>query len=631
MEAHEKSFTFMSGPIRIEIPFFQRGYVWNNDNWRDLIMDLLDDNSSHFLGSIILKALKTESGEIPRWSLIDGQQRLTTLSILLRACYDNLPLSTYDDEIQGDLKRQMQDMLFFKEKSISAIRKAKIQHSLVDAPSFNKVIRGEMTGKLDEIIMPDEVTKDKKLSDGILQCYKFFCRYLANNDTQTAKLWELLLNQNAKVLVKIDLEANENEQAIFDTVNSAGVRLTCADTIKNSIFQHAIDKVDEICKSKNIITIQIHDDAMDITSKEDVVEIYKNTWERTFGIDGVTIEYWATPRSLGRITRDNLEILLHCVALIKGIYNPEKHKMSDLPTIYKEYSKNLNTKELLEFIIEICNYGEIYRKFFCSFDATTLYSYNNPIQRVFHVLNVCGISTFHAYILKLLSNYDDLDEENLPSDLVNKLKILEKIAIRYVICGSSTKNFNKNCAELLSGKITINDLIKDRQNEINDDIFSKKLKSISNKHATLLLFWLELKRRYNDTKCGEKELKYCYTLEHIMPQKWKEFWPVGSPSVKDYGTGQEIQDVDLAEETRAAAIYEIGNMALLVSNLNSSVRNYEFKRKMEGEGRKAGIKKYDYLLYTKDVTSLYDKGEIWDEISIRKRTEEITQEILKEW
>ena len=181
-----------------------------------------------------------------------------------------------------------------------------------------------------------------------------------------------------------------------------------------------------------------------------------------------------------------------------------------------------------------------------------------------------------------MSNYDDLDEENLPSDLVNKLKILEKIAIRYVICGSSTKNFNKNCAELLSGKITINDLIKDRQNEINDDIFSKKLKSISNKHATLLLFWLELKRRYNDTKCGEKELKYCYTLEHIMPQKWKEFWPVGSPSVKDYGTGQEIQDVDLAEETRAAAIYEIGNMALLVSNLNSSVRNYEFKRKMEG-------------------------------------------------
>ena len=40
MEAHEKAFTFMAGPIRIEIPFFQRGYVWNEENWKDLVEDL---------------------------------------------------------------------------------------------------------------------------------------------------------------------------------------------------------------------------------------------------------------------------------------------------------------------------------------------------------------------------------------------------------------------------------------------------------------------------------------------------------------------------------------------------------------------------------------------------------------
>ena len=164
MEAHEKSFAFMNGAIRIEIPFFQRGYVWNKDNWRDLIEDLLDEKSSHFLGSIILKAIKTESGEIPRWSLIDGQQRLTTLSVLLRACYDNLPLDTYDDEIQGDLRRQMQDMLFYKERSISTTRKAKIQHSLVDSPAFCKVINGEMKDKLDDIVLLEEATKEKKMA-----------------------------------------------------------------------------------------------------------------------------------------------------------------------------------------------------------------------------------------------------------------------------------------------------------------------------------------------------------------------------------------------------------------------------------------------------------------------------------
>ena len=272
--------------------------------------------------------------------------------------------------------------------------------------------------------------------------------------------------------------------------------------------------------------------------------------------------------------------------------------------------------------------GEIYRKFFCTFDATTLYSYKKPIQRLFHILNVCDISTFHAYILKLLSKYSDLDEDSLPADISTELHNLEIIAIRYVICGSSTKNFNKNCADLLTDKTTTDDLIKDRQAEIGDSVFAQKLKNISNKHATLLLFWLELKRRSEDTKCAEKELKYCYTLEHIMPQKWQEFWPVNNPVVKD-DNGKNITDSEIAEEMRAAAVYEIGNMALLVSNLNSAIRNYEFRRKMEGEGRKAGVKKYDYLLYTKDVTAFYDEGNIWDETKIHTRTRELTDEILK--
>ncbi|MBD5532754.1 MAG: DUF262 domain-containing protein [Lachnospiraceae bacterium] len=630
MEAHEKSFTFMNGPIRIEIPFFQRGYVWNQDNWRALIEDLLDKKSSHFLGSIILKAIKTESGEIPRWSLIDGQQRLTTLSVLLRACYDKLPLSTYDDEIQGDLKRQMQDMLFYKEKSISATRKAKIQHSLVDSAAFCKVINGELIDKLDDIILLEEATKEKKASDGILQCYKFFCTYLNNDKDKTEKLWELLQDQNTKILVKIDLDADENEQAIFDTVNSAGVRLTCADTIKNSIFQYAIDKVEEIKRTHEVLNVKLGDQTVCIESKETVIAFYKKTWENTFGCDGDTIGYWGTLRPLGRIARDNLEILLHSIALIKGIYNPEEHKMLDLPDVYKEYTKNLSAMDLMEFIIETCSYGEIYRKWFCTFDATTLYSYKKPIQRLFHILNVCDISTFHAYILKLLSKYDDLDEDNLPTDIAVELHNLEIIAIRHVVCGSSTKNFNKNCADLLADKTTTADLIKDRQDEIGDNILIQKVKSISNKHATLLLFWLELKRRSIDSKCAEKELKYCYTLEHIMPQKWQEFWPVNCPVVKDIN-GQDITDIEMAEEVRSAAIYEIGNMVLLVSNLNTSIRNYEFKRKMEGEGRKTGVKKYDYLLYTKDVTELYDKGDIWDEIKIHARTNELTDEILKMW
>ncbi len=126
-------------------------------------------------------------------------------------------------------------------------------------------------------------------------------------------------------------------------------------------------------------------------------------------------------------------------------------------------------------------------------------------------------------MLKLLGEYDISGEENIPEALADELSKLESIAIRFVICGSSTKNFNKNCADLIAKKITTSDLLRDREAEVNDVIFTDKLKSISNKHATLLLFWLELRRRNADKNVKEDELKYCYTLEHIMPQKWKNF------------------------------------------------------------------------------------------------------------
>ena len=56
MEAHAKSLTFIGNEGRITIPFFQRGYVWEEKNWEDLIAELLNFNRNHFLGSLILGA-----------------------------------------------------------------------------------------------------------------------------------------------------------------------------------------------------------------------------------------------------------------------------------------------------------------------------------------------------------------------------------------------------------------------------------------------------------------------------------------------------------------------------------------------------------------------------------------------
>lgn len=144
------------------------------------------------------------------------------------------------------------------------------------------------------------------------------------------------------------------------------------------------------------------------------------------------------------------------------------------------------------------------------------------------------------------------------------------------------------------------------------------------------MFWIELKRRSLDVKQGLKDLKYDYTLEHIMPQKWEEFWtnlpaksnPDGSPMSKD-----EVK------RDRTAKVYFIGNMTLLTSSLNTSLRNYEYKRKMEGEGRKKGIKAYADLTITKfDLVEPYDTGDyVWNEKKIEARTASLAKEALEIW
>ena len=109
MEAHAKSLAFIGNEGRIRIPFFQRGYVWEDKNWEDLISELLNFKRNHFLGSLILKQQKPVSGEPKEVLVIDGQQRLTTLSILLKAIHD-----LFSEELQEVTKTTIKTYLFFK-------------------------------------------------------------------------------------------------------------------------------------------------------------------------------------------------------------------------------------------------------------------------------------------------------------------------------------------------------------------------------------------------------------------------------------------------------------------------------------------------------------------------------------
>lgn len=80
MEAKSSSFLFLSRD-RFQIPYFQRPYVWSEDNWKKLINNIIDNNYDCFIGSVIIQRVKEDL-----FSIIDGQQRITTICILLKAC-----------------------------------------------------------------------------------------------------------------------------------------------------------------------------------------------------------------------------------------------------------------------------------------------------------------------------------------------------------------------------------------------------------------------------------------------------------------------------------------------------------------------------------------------------------------
>jgi uncharacterized protein with ParB-like and HNH nuclease domain len=86
------------------IPKFQREYIWNKDNWEELLNDVLESDGNHFIGSIICINKGTDTFN-PELELIDGQQRLTTISLVFSAIYQLLKdkIKDNDDELKSEL------------------------------------------------------------------------------------------------------------------------------------------------------------------------------------------------------------------------------------------------------------------------------------------------------------------------------------------------------------------------------------------------------------------------------------------------------------------------------------------------------------------------------------------------
>lgn len=575
MEARENNFGFMINENSVKIPFFQRKYVWGEDEWEQLFEDLLDSfntKKAHFLGSIILKQLSTQTGKGSDRSLIDGQQRLTTFSILIKCLYDKLA---------ENIKQDYDYRAYLFQQPYSS-KKPKIKHSQSDSQCFDRVFNATSATEINDA------------DDKILRCYKYFDSRIEDID-DIQKFMDFILKES-KLWVVIDIEQDEDEQKIFDSINSTGIKLTATDIIKNALF-------DKVIK----LTINYE-------------TLYKDYWESVF--ENENTDFWDSEVATGRLKRTQSEIFLHAFAIIKGFFDAEK-SLEKLSASYKDKIKNLSEETMKIFLKELKQYANIYFNFpkivFSSDkNKATNFAFDDYELRLFHILKVADVNTIMPLLLKLKALYGK-DEKTLKECY----EVLEIFIINCYVSSATTKDYNKLFAKMtleLDDKnpiISIKNHLKERattplpnhsQIEISLKSAAKKL---DNKRAKLVLFWIELFRRHNNPN-DIKELTYKYELEHLMPQKWEENWT----------------EIGKDKETAETLIYQIGNMTLLNGSLNASISNAKWIEKLGNEkSKKNCIKKCADLLVTREIL---DKKE-WNATEIETRTKNLIKEFFEIW
>lgn len=607
MKAEAKSLRFLGESNKLSVPFFQRHYVWSKDNWEELLNSLEGTDVTPFLGSLILKEL---SGL--EFSIIDGQQRLTTVTILAKAIFDSLPEANKKPD--SGVRTGIQSFLFYRVNEADDFEESlvKIEHSRIDNQDYSKVIKAGILN--DESIDLDTINEH---SSNILLCYKFYReKFDGYTPDRLKKLFNLIFDRNRKVIIVIELGRDDvNEQTIFDTINRAGVRLSAADIIKNNLFKILLDKCN---KNEDL--------------QSEVIESYKTNWDNVFSPTQDVSDLWDEERVFGNVKHCNLEFLLYCIACIK--WGEDCDMFPKLEAVYNRETEQMNYAEIMALVVEIKDYANIFMEYVLKFkndledESKNIYfKYDNHVDRLLLILQKFKIQMFYPYILKRLKEVN-CDEAN--SELIEDFAKLESFIVRRKISTKGTNDYTSKCYNII--KNGIDDLILSDLANIEAGITDADTRGYLSKTkddaAKMILFCIELYRRKRNS-IDVDALEYKYTLEHIMPQKWETHW--SNVPIVD---GEDVLLIDSEEgkQYRKAAIESIGNKTLLTCSLNSSLKHAEFEKKINGDGdKKPGYKSHTTLLLTRDIVEAYDLDNEWDENRITNRADALFNEFLILW
>jgi uncharacterized protein with ParB-like and HNH nuclease domain len=248
LNANTISFSdIISGDNTYQVPLFQRDYSWKEENWDDLWLDInnaLESNTRHYMGSIVL--IKKEKKQL---EIIDGQQRLTTLSLLALSCIRIIEELIQNNENKSD-NEERKDILMRK---FVGFKSAK---SLMFSPKLklNKLNNPTYSSYLIQFHNVPNKSKLAKSNKALLEAYEYFYKKLKQevfkeNDTDNLIDFIEFVGDNLQ-FIQITVVDELNAYLVFETLNDRGIPLTVTDLFKNYLFSKVAEDDQEHIKNK---------------------------------------------------------------------------------------------------------------------------------------------------------------------------------------------------------------------------------------------------------------------------------------------------------------------------------------------------------------------------------------------
>ncbi len=450
------------------IPRYQRAYSWEESNWRELWDDIknnvLEKDKEHFLGAIIYYHGDSGGSRYTHYEVIDGQQRITTLTILMRVLYEKLR------ENNVEVYQRFADELY--EKYIGDIEN---ETFFLNLSKKDQVFFREFIQKSVPIRKQGKLISNKS----IRKCYEFFVKKIDDISKESGIkeieefCWELKKKLETNlVFVVIDVNTDVDAYMIFESINSKRQGLTTSDLLKNYIFS-AADQYEKIKPESKKLSIT--EDAWDRMEQElDRIEI--NQYVRHFWIS-----------NYGKVFE-------------KELYQQIKLKF------------NNNNEAILNFFENVVTESEAYSSIFNANISNFPQDGLHALEQLRQLKN----RQYYPLILSALSGWPSQEVSDL-------IKQIASVAVRRALIGKNPNElenfFAESASKLRTKNVTPQDLITILATDfwIEDSEILEEIKDTDFEDQEYLAKFLLKEFETSSNPANEKSLGKV-SLEHILPR-----------------------------------------------------------------------------------------------------------------